>query len=416
MSIETNEMSASDHFQPVIVKFMKDSFFVVEGKTNTDKFYIIQEGKVQIIREVDKVVRGKDTLAGPGDIIAAVSVMSGFSFIETAIAYTDVTVLAVEKKQYGNLIRDNTPIAVRIIQQFSQRLRTLDEMLSRLTLSAAAESGPSHLLKIAEFYASQRKPNQAFYAYQQYAVHCPDAADLEDVKQKMARIAHTVKVMKPAYPPDKMERIYPVDCLLFAEGEHGDELYVIQEGSVKISKIVNNQEVVLAVLRKGDIFGEMALLENKPRAATAEIVEICTVLAVNQANFTGLIETSPELVARMTTLMAERIWLMYRQLANAMIKNPLDRIYDALLIRLEKERVPLNTNHSYMCNFGFKELADMARIPPREHDALLRKILLTKRINIVQGKLLVSDPSDIFKQTDYYRRAQQRSSAAAAKH
>jgi len=412
---ETNETATNAHFQPSVVKFAKDSYFVVEGKTNTEKFFIIQEGKVQIIRDVDKVVRGKDTIAGPGDIIAAVSVMSGFSFIETAIAQTDVTMLAVEKKQYSNLIRDNTPIAVKIIQQFSQRLRTLDEMLSRLTLSATAESGPSHLLKIAEFYLSQRKPSQAFYAYQQYTVHCPDAPDMEDVKQKMAKIAPTVKVKKPEYPSDKMERAYPADCLLFAEGEPGDELYVIQEGSVKISKIVNNQEAVLAVLRKGDIFGEMALLENKPRTATAEVSENCTVLAVNQANFTSLIKTSPELVSRMTTLMAERIWMMYRQLANAMITNSLDRIYDALLIQLEKERVPLNTNHPYMCNFGFKELADMARIPPKEHDELLRKILLTKRINVVQGKLLVSDPSDVLRQTDYYRRAQQRSNAAAAK-
>jgi CRP-like cAMP-binding protein len=412
---ETNETAANGHFQPAVVKFAKDSYFVVEGKTNTEKFYIIQDGKVQIIRDVDKVVRGKDTVAGPGDIIAAVSVMSGFSFIETAIAQTDVTMLAVEKKQYSNLIRDNTPIAVKIIQQFSQRLRTLDEMLSRLTLSATAESGPSHLLKIAEFYLSQRKPSQAFYAYQQYITHCPDAQDIADIKQKAEKLAPTVKVKKPAYPSDKMERTYPADCLLFAEGEPGDELYVIQEGSVKISKIMNNQEVVLAVLRTGDIFGERALLENKPRTATAETLENCTVLAVNQANFTSLIKTSPELVARMTTLMAERIWLMYRQLANAMITNPLDRIYDALLIQLEKERVPLNSNHPYMCNFGFKELADMARIPPKEHDELLRKILLTKRINVVQGKLLVSDPSDVLRQTDYYRRAQQRSSAAAAK-
>jgi hypothetical protein len=106
---------------------------------------------------------------------------------------------------------------------------------------------------------------------------------------------------------------------------------------------------------------------------------------------------------------------MYRQLANAMITNPLDRIYDALLIQLEKERVPLNSNHPYMCNFSFKELADMARIPLKEHDALLPKILLTKRISIVQGKLLVSDPSYVLRQTDYYRRAQQRSAAAAAK-
>jgi CRP-like cAMP-binding protein len=414
MGVENTGGSAIQQFRPTVVKFVKDSFFVVEGKADTDRFYIIQYGNVRVSREIDKITGEKDSIAGPGDIIAAVSVLADYSFIETAVAVTDVTMVAVERKNYSSLIRAKTPIAVRIIQQFSQRLRTLNEVLSRLAVSAAAVSEPAHLFDVGEYYAKQRKYNQALYAYQRYIAYCPHANNVKDVKQKAARFLPNVKVTKPVYAPNKMERTYPGNSLLFAEGEPGNELYIIQEGSVKINKIVNNQEVVLAVLRKGDIFGEMALLENKPRTASAEIVEDCTVLAVNRANFAELIKNSPELVARLTTLMAERIWLMYRQLANTMIDNPLNRVYDALLIQLEKERVDFNANQPYLCSFGFKELAEMARIPQMEQNNLLNRLMMTRRINIVDNKLFVNDPAEILRQADFSRRALRKSVDAPA--
>ena len=406
MGIESQGVSDPNQFQPVIVRFVKDSYFVMEGKTDTDRFYIVQEGKVRISREADKNTSEKDSIAGPGDIVAAVSVMAGYSFIETAMAYTDVTLLAVERRQYSNLIRSNTPIALKIIQQFSQRLRTLNDMLSRLAMSAAAISDSSHLLQVANYYMGKQKLSQAYYAYSQYISHCPggDKDKLEEAKQKMARINPLVKVLKPEYPQNKMERVYPAGCLLFAEGEPGNELFVIQEGSVKITKIVNNMEVMLALLQKGDILGEMALLEDKLRNATAEVNENCKVLAVNRANFEELIKTSPDLVARLTTLMAERIWMMYKQLANTMILNPLGRIYDVLLIQLVKARVPLDTNHPHQFNFGLKELAEMARVPPKDQDAVLKKIFLAKRISLVENKIYVSDPSEVLRQTEYNRR------------
>jgi CRP-like cAMP-binding protein len=398
-----------EQFRPTIVKFVKNSFFVVEGKVDTNRFYIIQNGTARVSREVDNITGEKESIAGPGDIIAAVSVLAGYSFIETAVAVTDLTMVAVEKTQYSSLIRAKTPIAMKIIQQFSQRLRTLNEVLSRLAVSAAAVSEPAHLLNVAEHYAKQKKYNQALYAYQRYIAYCPRANNIAAVKQKAAEIFPKVKVIKPVYPPDKMERAYPANSLLFAEGEPGNELYIIQEGSVKIVKIVNNQEVVLAVLRKGDIFGEMALLENKPRTASAEIVEKCTVLAVNRANFIGLIKTSPDLVARLTTLMAERIWLMYRQLANTMIENSMGRVYDALLIQLEKERVDFHANQPYLCNFGFEELAEMARIPKKEQDNLFYRFMTTKKLNIVDNRLFVSEPAEILRQAGFSRRALQKS-------
>lgn len=398
----------TSQFQPTIVKYPKDSYIIVEGKSNTDRFFIIQEGKARIIREVDAITQQDSTVAGPGDIIAVVSVMASFSSIESVVALTDLTLLAIERSQYGNLIRAKTPIAIKIIQQFSQRLRSLDETLSKRALSNAGTNDPTHLLQVADYYAKQRKVNQAFYVYQQYLLHCPNASNFQEIRTKLDKLSSLAKDLKPVYMPDKVDRTYPKDCLLFAEGEIGHEAYIIQKGSIKISKIVDNQEVVLAVLKKGDIFGEMSLLEDKPRMATAETCEECTVLMVNRANFEGLIKVQPDMVARLTTLMAERIWLSYKQLSNTLIADPLGRLYDALLIQLEKDRVAINAGQSHLCNFGFKELAGMAGIPSGESNLLLRKFFANKQITLKDGKIFVVEVIEVLKQTEFYKRTQQR--------
>jgi len=395
----------SGQFQPVAAKFTKDSYIIMEGNPNADRFYIIREGRVQIKREAD-LEKAEENMAGPGEMFGIISAMASHGYIESALAMTDVTLLAVEKKQYGDLIRKSPPVAINTIRQFSQRLRHLDETLSQRALKSAALDNSSHLFQIGEFYEKIGKSSQALYSYRQYLTYCPNAENADLVRKKIAKMESRAAVVRPTYSPDTMVQTYPKDCLLFAEGESGHNLYIIQKGSVKITKIVNNQEVVLAVLNKGDIFGEMAMLEDKPRAATAEIYEDSTLLAVNRANFTNLINEQPEMVVRMTTLMSERIWLLYRQLANTLIENPVGRIYDALLIQLEKDRLDLNSNMPYMCNFGFKELAGMAGISERESNELYKEISAAKKISLNNDKVLVNNVSGVVREAEYHRRAQ----------
>ena len=57
--------------------------------------------------------------------------------------------------------------------------------------------------------------------------------------------------------------------MIFSECQAGADMFIIQDGAVRITKVVDGQEVILAVLNKGDMFGEMSLLENKPRSASA---------------------------------------------------------------------------------------------------------------------------------------------------
>src|SRR6476620_6806865 len=59
---------------------------------------------------------------------------------------------------------------------------------------------------------------------------------------------------------------------VFREGDLGTEMYIIHEGKVEILNQVGGKETVLAVLEKGDFFGEMSVLEDMPRAASARAI------------------------------------------------------------------------------------------------------------------------------------------------
>ncbi len=394
----------SSPLQLSIVSFKKNSYITVEGKQNAVNFYIIRAGKVRIGKEVEVVEEEGGNILGPGDFFGVVSTMSSHSHIETAYALTDVSLISVRRDQYDMLIERNTPIAMKIIQGFSRKMRYLDEALARLTLKNTAKEDPSHLFKVAEYYARQSQYNQAYYAYYRYLQHCPQGEHTAVAKERMAKIHPYAKAVYLDKKNADFNRVYPKSTMICSEGEPGDELYIIQKGSVKITKIVEDKEVLLAMLKSGDIFGEMALLENKPRSATVVAYEDAHLLAVNRTNFERMVRTQPQLITRLTQLLAERIWMAYRQLANTIMEDPVGRLYDRLWLELEKNRVNVAKGAPYTFAFGPKELISMVGLPVDQAAQHVRKLFENKALRQADNKISVSDMEEIKKQAEYYHK------------
>ena len=87
--------------------------------------------------------------------------------------------------------------------------------------------------------------------------------------------------------------------VLFKEGDDGEDMYIIQSGRVAIKKKVRDGEATLAILEKGDFFGEMALLERMPRSAGAEMVEDGDLIVIGSEIFGDMIKANPEIAVRM---------------------------------------------------------------------------------------------------------------------
>ena len=95
--------------------------------------------------------------------------------------------------------------------------------------------------------------------------------------------------------------------VLFREGERGEEMYVIQSGVVQILKRVGADQRPLASLGRGEFVGEMAILNDKPRTATAVVVEDAQCLVIDGATLEHMIAHSSEIALRLVKKLARRL-------------------------------------------------------------------------------------------------------------
>jgi CRP-like cAMP-binding protein len=100
---------------------------------------------------------------------------------------------------------------------------------------------------------------------------------------------------------------FPAGQHVFREGDLGTEMYIIQEGKVEILNRMGDEDRVLAVLEKGDFFGEMSVLEDLPRAASARALTDIRLLQINGSTFDQMLQANPEIAVRMMRKLSRRL-------------------------------------------------------------------------------------------------------------
>lgn len=167
-------------------------------------------------------------------------------------------------------------------------------------------------------------------------------------------------------------RSFPKGTVLFREGEKGEEMYVIQGGKVQISMKVRGVEKVLSVLQPGEFFGEMAILNSKPRSATAVVAEDAKLLVIDSKTFEAMVRGNSEIALRMIKKLASRLQEADDQIENLLLKDHNSKVVHALVRLCETAGTPV-------------ERGTFVRILPEE---LGQKVgLQVDRVNEVVAKL-----------------------------
>lgn len=134
--------------------------------------------------------------------------------------------------------------------------------------------------------------------------------------------------------------------LLFCEGDAGDDAYIVEEGAVDISVGNGPTHKIIATLGPGEILGEMALIANAPRSATATAVGRCTLLVLRRHRLMKPIERADPLTRLLLQMMAERLNGASRWMAGSTDQQPasdahraaLEAVRDLALKRVSTER------------------------------------------------------------------------------
>ncbi len=131
--------------------------------------------------------------------------------------------------------------------------------------------------------------------------------------------------------------------ILFREGDPGDEIYIIKRGKIRIYKNIEGEEKTLAILKEGEIFGEMAVLDGKPRSASAEALENTILEVLSKESILSVINSDP-MIKFLIDTMVERLRTADEQLRLLTIRHEEQRFLTYLIIRYKEgisEEIPL---------------------------------------------------------------------------
>jgi CRP/FNR family transcriptional regulator, cyclic AMP receptor protein len=119
---------------------------------------------------------------------------------------------------------------------------------------------------------------------------------------------------------------------IFAKGDPGSSLFAICRGTVKISTpSVDGHDAVFTLMGKGDIFGEIALLDGRPRTADAIAITDCELFVIERRDFLPLMREEPEIALKMIEILCARVRRTTEQAENLMFLHLPGRLAKALL-------------------------------------------------------------------------------------
>lgn len=270
-----------------------------EGDAGTD-FFIIAEGRCVARRDTPV---GEQIVAalGPGDLFGEISLLDGNPRSGSVVSTTAVRVWRFGGPAVAELVDADAALASAFLHTFWRSLaHKIREANVRMTEIMAPGSSPAR--PAGRQRGGRRVEVDAQAAGELLREHGLTAGELEILLKHLE--AHD----------------YSAGDLVFAEGEEGDALYIVAEGRVRISRHVPGMgEEALAILGRGEVFGEMALTDVAPRSADA-IAHTggCTLLALDRDRLAKILEEPPTITLQLLKLLCQmlcrRIRIMNDQL------------------------------------------------------------------------------------------------------
>jgi CRP/FNR family cyclic AMP-dependent transcriptional regulator len=136
---------------------------------------------------------------------------------------------------------------------------------------------------------------------------------------------------------ERFARDFPPGTVLFEEGQPGDYMYVVQSGEVEIRRQVGETERVLAVLPPGEFFGEMAILNGRPRSATAVVRTTARLLVIEGKTFEAMLRARPEIAMRIIKSLATRLENANQHVELLLLPTPNHRVVQCLRHMAEEQ-------------------------------------------------------------------------------
>lgn len=178
---------------------------------------------------------------------------------------------------------------------------------------------------------------------------------------------------------------------IFAKGDAGSSMMAVLAGTIKISAVTSEgKELVLNMIGVGQIFGEIALLDAKPRTADAIALSDCQVAVVERRDFLPLLRANPDLALRIIVMLCGRLRRTNEQVESVMFM-PLEVRLARALVRLASEQGGGDAKPAAMIVVTQRDLGQMIGMTRESTNKQLKAWQREGWVEIVKGGLELRD-------------------------
>lgn len=196
-----------------------------------------------------------------------------------------------------------------------------------------------------------------------------------------------------ALAPTQIERLVAMahprrvarDCTLFSKGDPGTELFAVVSGTVKITvPSSDGREAVITLLHSGEIFGEIALLDGRPRTADAVAMTDCDLMVIERRDFLSFVHNEPKVAIKLIALLCARLRIADARIEETALLNLPTRLA-RLLVQLLEDKAPADNKTLAITQQKISEMLGASRESVNKHLGAWakRKVIALKRGVIV---------------------------------
>ena len=396
---------------PKLVNFSKGSIVYFEDDKD-DKIYILQSGTI-ILTSIDPETKITVTnQVKPGEFFGVKSALGRFPREETATVLQDSQVIALTVPEFEKNFSGNKQIIMKMLRVFSAQLRQIHKRIEQI-LNSTPESPQAGMLAVAKSFFEDEEFVSCYDVCLKYLKRFPQSPYIEHVKKLFAASQmYLEKRGMPKYeaPEDgglgalkqfelsafeRFAKKYAPGQVVISEFEPGDTFYLIQRGSVQLMKYVNGTEKNLDILKPGEFFGEMAILDNSPRSATCMAKTSVKCLEFSKENFESIVTGNAVLALNLLKLFCKRIYDQRRRFKILAIKDLQARVADVFIL-LDEMNPPNNPNErsrKFYVNTG--DIAHWAGLSFEITREEINRLVEKRKIEVYNDSIVVANITDM---------------------
>ena len=400
---------------PKVCSYSKGSIIYFSGDRD-ERIFILQKGCV-VVSTVDMESNLPVTeQIKTGEFFGVKSALGHFPREETATVIMDSVCVAMTVQEFESIFSSNKTVIMKMLRVFSNQLRAIHKKIESILNKDLSINQESGMLSVAKAFFQDESWRSCADVCMNYLKRYPKTENKETIIKMYntanARAKHlsqlssnsslndetagdtSLKIFElPAF--SRFAKKYEPGQVIITEFEPGDRFYLIQKGNVQLVKCVNGQNKNLDILKPGEFFGEMAILDNSPRSATCLAAGHVQCLEFNKENFEILIMGNPQIALNILKLFCKRIYDQKRRFKILVIKDYQARLAEVFCMLDEMNAVSNPNDRQRKFNVTIQDVAHWAGLSQEITRDELNRFVSSRKIEIFESSMIVTNINDM---------------------